>query len=152
MITLKISEQKAKELYKSANSDLKEILKESCGEKFFYEKITDRVKTFEDACRIIGFDPEGSYVFGDSKDDTAYKKLKLISEALNEGWKPDWNNSNQYKWYPWFRFKEGFGFSLTDWGSADSVTDACSRLCFKSQELAEYAGKQFEDIYRDFLT
>ena len=118
------------------------------------KSIMERVKTFEDICLIEGttvadFQAQCDNKI-DSKDERAYKKLKLIAKVLNEGWKPDWSNGNENKYYPYFRMS-GFGFSATYCGWARTGTTGGSRLCFKTRELAEYAGKQFEMIYKDYL-
>ena len=42
-------------------------------------------------------------------DEIARRKLETITEALNEGWRPDWNNTNEYKYFPWFRILPGKG-------------------------------------------
>ncbi len=49
MKTLQIDEMKAKQFWKTGTSELKAILEDTFGKSFFSEKITDRVKTFEDA-------------------------------------------------------------------------------------------------------
>lgn len=152
MQTLQIDAQKAKKLFPEASIEFKAILTDTFGEKFFIQKITDRVKTFEDACEVLDVAPEHVLNLVDTVDEQAYKKLKTIIRALNEGWVPDWNNSSQYKWYPYFKFTAGFGFSYTDCDGWDSRTAVGSRLCFKSEELAQYAGTQFQSLYNDFLT
>lgn len=154
MASLTLTDKKAREIYPSADAELKSILEESFGGKeFFNIKITDRVKTFKDACDVLGFEhDEEAYDVG-GPDVTAYMKLRVIIKALNEGWTPDWNNSNQYKWTPWFYMnKPGFRFFGAHYD--DSVTRATggSRLCLKSRELAEYAGNQFLDLYKDLLS
>jgi len=122
-------------------------------------KITDRIKTFDDACRELGLDPSGkvtidasSELEGDLKSIAAYARLTIIARALNEGWKPDWTNDNERKWWPYFEYKSGFGFSGTICDGWRTNTSVGSRLCYKSEALAEYAAKQFADIYNDFLT
>ncbi len=124
------------------------------GKKATPQSIMDRVKTFEDACEVLELDDVQIGVKGlyeDTKSIEAYAKLTIIARALNEGWKPDWSNHNQYKYVAWFTHKSGLGLSCRDYVSWFSHTHVGSRLCFKSRELAEYAGKQFEDIYRDYL-
>jgi hypothetical protein len=85
----------------------------------------------------------------------AYAKLFIIAEALNEGWVPDWADSDQYKYYPWLLVKKntknpsGFGLSYDGYDCAGSYSNVGSRLCFKSSELAEYAGKQFKKEYEE---
>jgi hypothetical protein len=120
--------------------------------------IMDRVKTFDDACRACGISPDQSLTIEsealkkDLKSIGAYAKLIIIARALNEGWEPDWANTDQKKWTPWFTLNAGFGFSFTYYVNWRTNTHVGSRLCFRSQELAEYAGKQFEDIYNDYIT
>jgi len=149
--TIKLTDDAAKKLHKSS-PEWKEILEENYGKDFFTpKKITDRVKSFDDACKIKGIEPESLFNKKDTKDEIAYKKIKVIAEVLNEGWTPDWSNSNQYKYTPYFK-ASGSGFSDCVYARWSTVTGVGSRLCYKSSELAIYAGKQFEDIYNDFLT
>ncbi|WP_410221907.1 hypothetical protein [Pedobacter sp.] len=75
------------------------------------EKITDRVKTYEDACKIFGIDPSKIMLtypdqlsVKDANSIVAFAKLQTIAKALNEGWEPDWSNANQPKYYPWFKW------------------------------------------------
>ncbi|WP_276483602.1 hypothetical protein [Paraflavitalea pollutisoli] len=151
--TLTLTEAKAKELYPAADGAFKSMLEENFGKKFFLASIMDRVKCFADACQELGIDPKSVTDLNDTKDVAAYKKLLVVVKALNEGWKANWGDSSQYKYYPWFRVApSGFGLSYGDcdlWLTASGVG---LRLCFKSSELAEYAGKQFIDLYTDFMT
>lgn len=104
-------------------------------------KITDRIKTFEDACEEIGVD---------KNIDHPFDKMVIIIKALNEGWAPDWNDGSQPKYVPYFKW-DGKGFSYDDYDYWYSDTFVGSRLCFKSSEIAIYAGKQFEAEYNEFL-
>lgn len=117
--------------------------------------------------------------FSTMDDLTSYLKLRIVTAALNEGWEPQFL-PDEYRWYPWFNLytqeeidrmsedeKEEVGLLL--WGGDACGGSPCglacassnaawshssasfgSRLAFKSQELAEYAGKQFIKIYADF--
>lgn len=160
MQTLKISNQKALQLYPSASNEFKAMLEESFGKEFFNQKIIDRVKTFADALNILGEQSENVKILlaynGIDKDmiaAQAFMKLTLIARALNEGWVPDWKDDRQYKYYPWFESnKSGSGLSYHDYAYWHTASTVGSRLCFKTDELAKYAGEQFIDIYNDFLT
>jgi hypothetical protein len=69
------------------------------------KKITELVKTFEDARKLTGRPdvPDFSNLPTDMrKHFEAQYKMIVIAEALNEGWIPDWDNYNEYKYYPWF--------------------------------------------------
>lgn len=111
----------------------------------------ERVKTFEDARALTGRSdvPEFSDTPEDMRDFfKALYKASVITEALNEGEKLHWGDLNQKKWYPWFRVYSG-GFVFHDATYCDLLRPlgCASRLCFKSRELAGYAGKQFIDIW-----
>ncbi|WP_052237523.1 hypothetical protein [Myroides sp. A21] len=118
--------------------------------------IKERLKTFEDVLKEKNMTLEYFNEISEEllPDELAYRKLKLIAGVLNEGWEPDWSNSNEYKYYPWFKMgsPSGVGFSYDGYDRWYAGSNVGSRLCFKSSELAEYAGKQFTDIYKDFLT
>lgn len=113
-----------------------------------------------------------------TKDLTAYLKLRIIAAALNEGWVPAFDG-NEKRYYPWFYLytKEEYdkmgeddkkklwlfgGYSVDGsacglayansyaaWTFASSYFSA--RLAVKSEELALYFGKQFIDIWADYV-
>lgn len=109
----------------------------------------------------------------------AYTRLAIIAEALNEGWRPEYTE-DEYRYYPWFGLytqeeyddmddedKERCRFVGRSHGSAYAYgglvfADACggssysyahvgSRLAFKSRELAIYCGKQFIELWINYL-
>lgn len=151
MKNLQIDEKNALKLYPSVSPEFKTLLHDTFGEKFFQQKITDRIKTFEDACEVLGLDPKHAGFEYGSADTVAYTKLKVIIEALNEGWKPDWNNTDEPKYYPWFYMNKP-GFRLYDVYADYYGSDVGSRLCFQKRDVAEYAVKQFIDLYTTFFT
>lgn len=124
--------------------------------------ITERVKTFEDACNILGENHPCVIAYNafehdvmaavDAKeiaDVAAYLKLRIIAAALNEGWKPEFTE-NEYRWYPWFylytqeeidemteeRKKE---ISLLLWGGPASSGSSCGLGCVDSNSAFAYS-------------
>ena len=81
--------------------------------KVVTENVTVRIKTYEDAVKETGR-PEKPDFLNLSEDLREYFKAQykavVIAEALNEGWKADWSNSDQEKWLPWFRGLSSGGF------------------------------------------
>lgn len=127
-----------------------------------YEEITDRVKSYTDACNVLGIEPMNEQDMkeqGYRPDEIARRKLETITEALNEGWKPDWNNTNEYKYYPYFYIEEnakaqgaaGLSFAITDNAASTTAAHVGSRLCFHDRETARYAGRTFTELYEQFL-
>lgn len=116
------------------------------------------------------------YLRNQMSDIKAYLQLRIITAALNEGWEPQFVRG-EYRWYGWYDLisKEdyealsdeekgrcvgrsssnayaygGLVCSYAYAASSDSYTSYSSRLAFKSEKLAEYAAKQFIEIYADF--
>jgi hypothetical protein len=168
-------------------TDNKELVKEGEVYKLVDVKpITERVKTFEDAVRILGEGNELVREFNDFNDHTdfltgdvmAYIKLRIVVAALNEGWVPSFKE-DEYRWYPWFNLYTdeevaemseeqkkrvllwgGYsgsgsisGLAYASSGFAWSRSDALigSRLALKSEELADYVGRQFIELYKEFM-
>ena len=131
--------------------ELRRIIEESDRPK----PITERVKSYEDACAILCLTPHQVGIMGISdcklnKSLAAYIKLSIINKALNEGWEADWKNGNEYKHYPYFVYSgSGFRFNLTYYHFTGAYVG--SRLYFKTRELAEYAGKQFTELYKEAI-
>lgn len=125
------------------------------------EEITDKIKSFEDACKHLGLNPNDLPVVDmlpekDRKSIIAYYKLTIITRALNEGWEPDFSNWNEYKYYNWFYVEEnkdqrssGFRYHGADY--TYTCTFIGSRLCCGTHDDAEYIGKQFKDLYNDYF-
>lgn len=120
-----------------------------------------QIKTFEEACAALKLDPS---VLPDvsmlpekhQKSVTAFYKLTIIAEAMNEGWQPNWKNDNEWKYFPWFDMnpeedESGLGLSYYDYVSTASDSSVGSRLCFRTRELARQAGEQFIELYRDLF-
>lgn len=175
--------------YKNGTQEQKTFLENLFGKEVFQPKdIRERIKTFEDACAELGEDHPyvrsyKGYVDNiseankDDKDVVAYLKLRIITTALNEGWKPEFK-PGEWRYAPYFvlytqdeidkmdeetrarvvygsynnAYASG-GVSLAySYHASESVYALIGcRLAFKDEGLAEYAGKQFIEIYADML-
>lgn len=189
---IEFSDEQLVALYRTGGDEARKAIKEALGDEFSKTiPVTSRVQTFDDAVRELGEDHPAvkawrsikyGYAVSDTDPETAdimaYATLRVITEALNEGWKPQFTEGER-RWYAWYDFlskedveemsdeeKEerrvvgrassyayaygGLVFSNAGNVSAYSYTCCGSRLAFKNEELAEYAAKQFGDIYADF--
>lgn len=82
----------------------------------------------------------------------ALNQLLVIAQAWNilDNFIPDFSDSNQAKWFSWFKYKKDVGkFVYTQSYTSPVGTNACisSLLCFKTQERADQFGKQFVDLF-----
>ncbi|HLN56103.1 MAG TPA: hypothetical protein VK207_08925 [Bacteroidales bacterium] len=149
---MELTKEKAKVIYPHVPESFKKELEEAFGKKFFEKKDWKDIKTFEDACKALDVDPDAVCSDSDTRDEAAYKKLKVIIQAINQGWSPDWNNTNQRKWWPWFTLSSGFGFSVSAYRYGYSGASVGSRLCFESESKSDYCARQFLNLYEEFLT
>lgn len=152
MKNLQIDEVNARKLYPTASPEFKTMLEDSFGKVFLSQKITDRVQNFDDILSISGRTLASLINRGDTLDEIAYKKIKLIAEVYNEGVVLNPMDTGQYKYYPWHKIdpSSGFGLSYYDYDCWDAGSFVGVRLCFKSAELATDAGNKFIEIYEDF--
>ena len=145
------------------------------------KNVMERVKTFKDACNELGIEHDkwvqDKKDLGLEADVIAYLKLRIIAAALNEGWKPQFT-TDEYRYFPWFYLytqseidemseEEKSRVVYRSYNSADAHggvasayaandssyagTSIGSRLAFKTRELAEYAGRQFVEIWADYV-
>ena len=145
------------------------------------QNVMERVKTFKDACNELGIEHDkwvqDKKDLGLEADVIAYLKLRIIAAALNEGWKPQFT-TDEYRYFPWFYLytqseidemseeeksrvvyrsynnayaNGGVAYAFTVSDSSHTFTVIGSRLAFKTRELAEYAGRQFVEIWADYV-
>ena len=110
-----------------------------------------------------------------TRSTIAYIKLQIVAAALNEGWFPDLQRKEK-RWYPYYKIYTGdetddifsneiylfggtsdydascglaFVSSLYAWSGAFSYVSA--RLAVKSEEISDYFGNQFINIWAEYL-
>lgn len=114
------------------------------------------IKSYEDACKVLGIQPisenaVAAFPKEDRKSMLAYHKLTIIARAINGGWKPDWDDRTQYKYYPIFFYENaGLSYAYTNSTASNTNADIGSRLCFKTEAMSDYAAATFADLYTDF--
>lgn len=142
------------------------------------KKINEVVTTYEEAREYLGGKPNADFTAiknmlsdnGVKLDDVAtlvsevnpkhikaliaYNRLCTIAQAWNkaDGFEPDFNNTNQYKCFPWFEYSSdaaGFVFAMTYNAATSGDAIIGSRLCFMTRERARQFGKQFVDLWND---
>jgi hypothetical protein len=110
-----------------------------------------KIKTVEDAFKATGRPQvDFSNVPEDLREyfESQYNAV-VVTEALNGGKKPNWDNRNELKWRPWFVMSaSAFGLSDTCNAITRSAAGSGSRLQNIDEETAEYSAKQFVDVWK----
>jgi len=111
------------------------------------------ITSFEDACDRLGISkvPPKKVMFDcfNGKKFLAEYQLTIIIKALNDGWYPNWDNSGENKYFPYFDMR-GCGFSYSNTRCNITFTTVPSALYLKSEELAVFCGKKFLHLYKDY--
>lgn len=108
--------------------------------------VTERIKTFEDACDALGEDHLFVQMFHDiyyksekaganiNCDVVAYLKLRIICAALNEGWEPQYTE-DEWRYYPWH-----FLYTESEINDMDADERADRHMMSAGDFKTEYAG------------
>lgn len=182
---MEVKEQNIRAAYNAADKSQKSLLRAlfpdlSLGQPETDNRpVTERIKTFEDACNALGIDAftEEEKYKDMMPDEVAFQKLRIICQALNEEWTPKFTK-DEVRWYPWHWLYDdekiadmdddekadrrlmmtgdyvteyaGFACASSYYAPSNTHTFIGSRLCLKSDALATYCGKQFIRLWADF--
>lgn len=161
MDTLEIKKEAALKAHEAAKNSGKELLENLFGKKTFQKDVTERIKSIDDAVEELGEnDVEVIELRKLQKAGITSHILKnqmavVIVKALNEDWAPDWSNSSQYKYFPWFKMgsSSGVGFSCDgcDYWYAGSAVG--SRLVSETREKANAIGnsEEYQELFKTMM-
>ncbi len=91
-------------------------------EKFdkLYENLPKHVKSFEKECMVVAY--------------------------YNKNWIPDFNNTNEKKWYAWFYLNN---FRLCGCDCCGASSDVPARLLFKNEADLREAIELYKDVFKE---
>lgn len=122
---------------------------------FDIQDLTTKIKSVEDACKFLGEDDEEVVALRSlqsinlPRNIVAEQEMVVVTRAINDRHEFDWDDSNEYKYFTWWYL--GKNFRLCCVGNYCSTSSCSARLCFTTRENAEFASKQFKNIYKDFM-
>lgn len=140
MKKLKLKLDRALATYNKGNQSEKDFLISLYGEEPFITDIKDRLKDYSSACAILKrkeLTVDQFLFLGQSQavKQFARHKIQTCIEAINEGWVPDYDNSNEAKYEIWQRGKCGSFSSYVDFCYDDTIVG--SDLVCQTREKAE---------------
>lgn len=71
-----------------------------------------------------------------------------LEDCFNQGWKPNWTNSSEQKFFPWFGVGGGWVFINS---SCYYFSSGGQPGFYKSIEISDHIGKYFLDVYKPIL-
>lgn len=168
-----------KDLYGRSNQVEQNLLEKMFGRSLFKpdEVLMERIKTFDGAYEelenhhlVLEFNELTTTTKNETRANLAFTKLKIIAKALNGDCNLDVPNHARY--YPrftvakmgtvnekiidantvWIKRNDVYFMFYDTVLSGDVISEGSNRYtCFRTEELARYAGKQFIDIYADLI-
>ena len=145
MDTVEITKSNLEAAYNQVDDNTKKLLATLFGDAVTAKDdrpVTERIKTFADACRELGsehplveeYEAVTERCVGLSNELLAYLKLRIICAALNEGWEPQFTE-DEWRYYPWFYLYTQT--ELDDMGDGEKQE---RRIIDTADYVTEYAG------------
>ncbi len=154
---LKLERAKAIEAYKNGDVDTKKLLIDLYGKETFLTDVKDGLIDYGTACVILGRTPKLLSAFEalyDTKPQAkkmyARHKVQTGIEALNEGWLPDYKNTNQAKYEVWMQHGSNGFSSLVSYRYYCTLVG--SDFVLETREKGELIAKIFHQDLIDYLT
>lgn len=119
--------------------------------------ITDQIKSYLDACKYNGKQPLSESKLleaGNTPRQIAGIKLEEITLALNEG-KPTDIYNGKLRYFPVFwthQGPSGFAFRSSSCDRTLAVAGSGSRLSYHEEAVSDYSGRQFTDLWKEYLS
>jgi len=147
MLTVEVNENSIRELYKNGSEEAKTALRIAFNWKVLVP-IQERVTSYEYACYELGYSTKTPEIPG-TPSFIAYYKLSIIAKALNEGWIPQIGKENQ--WFPVFNCLSDGTWEFEICKSIAHFDMSPASLALKNQELCDYFGSNFKDLWKAYL-
>lgn len=83
-------------------------------------------------------------------------KLQMVIAAINGDWVPNWNDTTEKKYGPWWLVQKdklrasGSGLSFRDAGYGATVAGVGPRLVFQTREQVYHAAEHFKALYEEY--
>lgn len=162
--TIELDEKMAREIYPTANAEVKSFLENNWGVEFFLQKsLKERVTTWEACAAEYGIDPVSCLPYPDPKDSdevshNAYFQLTKLFRLFKNGKavsvaeckKMNYKDKSYKKHFNYFE-PEGDGFRFD--GVADDAwgLGVGSRLSVFDSEDAKHVAITFPEIWNNFF-
>ena len=124
------------------------------------------IKTMDDVFAATGCNKEEfEKKLADLPEDVqAFMLLRLIRKALNPTWIPNWADTDEYKYFPYFSIEIPAGVGSASYGSFLGVSCLYSNgvasssrasyggaLASENREIAIWFGEHFAEIWKGYL-
>lgn len=163
METVEIDKEHLIQIYNGADKKTKSRIETAVGNKEMFIPKPKLIETWEEAAKVLKLDPVKSLPFPKptnkrQKVANANWIMDCMCEVISidpktgKRYEPDWNNSSEYKWYPWYTFNAGVGFRFCFSCFDSDFSVVGSRLVFPTKDLSDHFGKVAEKYKNEAFT
>ena len=144
MTTIKTKVENVLNAHEKGSQSDKELL-EKLYPELFKRNVRDLVNSYKEACEY------NKSIYNDSASGST--KVKEVVKAFRNGWVVDYANSNQGKYYPYFIYKVGSGFSLHFVCDESTSTLVGAPFVSENAEICRYIAThpEFLKYYNEML-
>lgn len=148
---IEVSEELILRAFSQASNSQKVLI-----EKFFKIKDSseafDKIKDYKSFCKHFNIKEltiKDFEQFGDqAKRMFAFHKIKNFETYFNDGWKANWKDNNEQKWYPYYQGSSGLLVLVGS--SCDCYYLESEAGFYKTKAISDFVGKTFINIYSDY--
>lgn len=125
-----------------------------------YPNIQDVIKALsltQDELAIANYSGMSNLLIG----ARAAIRRELVADVFNtrldgSKWEPNWKDTNERKWYPWFdmdsdKHTSGVGFSHSGYDGWTAHSFCGSRFAFEKEELSDLSAELYPELYVESL-
>lgn len=119
------------------------------------EYLLANIRNYSDVCRVLGITElniDDFYFIPEHKRASIFATHQLtnIVELFNLGWKPNFENHNEYKYLPYFQKQSGGWVFIGSYLFRDG-SDCSAGLYYKERHISDHCVRLFIDIYINYL-
>lgn len=153
---MELKKEQAKQIYEHVPDGFKMLLETEFGPETFRKIDFRDLNNFEDLCKANDT-TEAEFMarlekLPISQTLKTVAKFEIMSEAINQNWKPTTLDTTEKKWFPIFTVSSsGLGFSRSNFGYYLANANVGFPFVFKTKEQSDYSGKQFIKLWEEFI-
>lgn len=154
--SIKVPIEFIKNGHKEASNEIKTLIEKNFKNSFEKDNINKLETSYSNICKKLKTKvltiKDFSFLPKDQREKALnYHRIKNIELYFNDNWKPNYQNSNEYKYFPWFNLNAsdglvGFGDSYYHVVNSGGVV-----AVFKSKEISDHVGKTFWNFYQKLI-
>jgi hypothetical protein len=152
---MELKKEHAKQIYEHVPDEFKRLLEKEFKPETFRKIDFRDLLTFDNLCKANETtEQEFEAKWKElpvSQTIKTVAKFEILSDGINQGWRPNTLDTTEKKWFPIFSVSSsGLVFSSSFYSYGFAYAHVGFPFCFKTKEQSDHAGKQFINLWEEF--